>query len=74
MEGRGKLVELVDQGTTKLIKIEKPQYTYDQVIEEYKYKLMNVNHDEAMVYKVIIEFTIIYSFSSSQKINLKVVL
>ena len=32
----------------------KPQYTYEQVIEEYKYKLMNMERDETLLYKVII--------------------
>ena len=32
----------------------KPQYTYEQVIEEYKYKMMNMDRDETLIYKVII--------------------
>ena len=32
----------------------KPLYTYDQVIEEYKYKLFNLERDDTLVYKVII--------------------
>lgn len=32
----------------------KPLYTYEQVIEEYKYKIMNLDRDETIVYKVII--------------------
>jgi len=34
--------------------LDKPQYTYEQVIEEYKYKVMNTGRDETLVYKVII--------------------
>jgi len=32
----------------------KPQHTYEQVIEEYKYKMMNMDRDETLIYKVII--------------------
>ena len=32
----------------------KPLYTYDQVIEEYKYKIMNLDRDDTLLYKVII--------------------
>ena len=32
----------------------KPLYTYEQVIEEYKYKIRNIDRDETLLYKVII--------------------
>jgi len=32
----------------------KPPYTYEQVIEEYKYKMEKLGSDETLVYKVII--------------------
>ncbi len=32
----------------------KPLYTYGQVIEEYKYKLNNIDKDNTLVYKIII--------------------
>ena len=55
LENRGKLVRWLIKIHNKVNQdLGKPQYTYDQVIEEYKYKLMNVDHDETMVYKVII--------------------
>ena len=38
----------------------KPLYTYEQVIEEYKYKLFNLNRDDTMVYKVIIACLLIF--------------
>lgn len=38
----------------------KPIYTYDRVIEEYQYKMFNLDRDNTMVYKVIILFLIIY--------------
>tara|TARA_B110000914_G_C15426080_1_gene429010 strand:- start:353 stop:757 length:405 start_codon:yes stop_codon:yes gene_type:complete len=34
--------------------LDKPNYTYEQVIEEYKYKMMNMDRDETLIYKVII--------------------
>ena len=34
--------------------LDKPLYTYEQVIEEYKYKLFTMDRDDTMVYKVII--------------------
>ena len=37
-----------------------PEYTYDQVIEEYQYKMMNLGRDQTMVYKIIIVFLVIY--------------
>ena len=32
----------------------KPPYTYEQVIEDYKYKMKKLDSDETLVYKVII--------------------
>jgi len=32
----------------------KPPYTYEQVIEDYKYKMEKMGSDETLVYKVII--------------------
>ena len=32
----------------------KPPYTYEQVIEDYKYKMEKLGSDETLVYKVII--------------------
>ena len=40
----------------------KPQYTYEQVIEEYKYKLMNMDRDETLIYKVIIGALLLFIF------------
>jgi len=37
----------------------KPTYTYDQVINEYTYKLFNLERDDTMVYKIIIVCLII---------------
>ena len=37
----------------------KPLYTYDQVIEEYRYKMLNEGHDETMVYKLVILLLVI---------------
>ena len=37
-----------------------PEYSYDQVIEEYQYKMMNLGRDQTMVYKIIIVFLVIY--------------
>jgi len=37
----------------------KPLYTYDQVIEEYKYKMFRLERDETMVYKLIIVVLVI---------------
>ena len=55
LENRGKLVRWFIKIHNKVNQdLGKPQYTYEQVIEEYKYKLMNVDRDETMVYKVII--------------------
>lgn len=34
--------------------LNKPLYTYDQVIEEYKYKMFNINKDYHFIYKLII--------------------
>lgn len=38
----------------------KPQYTYEQVIEEFKYRIMNLDRDDTLVYKVIILCLILY--------------
>ncbi len=32
----------------------KPTYTYEQVIEQYKYNMFNLDRDQTLVYKVII--------------------
>ena len=32
----------------------KPTYTYDQVIEVYKYKMSRLGSDETMIYKIVI--------------------
>jgi len=37
----------------------KPLYTYDQVIEEYKYKMFRLERDDTMVYKLVIVLLII---------------
>jgi hypothetical protein len=37
-----------------------PHYTYEQVIEEYKYKIMNMDRDETLIYKVIIGALIMF--------------
>lgn len=39
--------------------LDKPIYTYDQVIEEYRYKMFHLDRDPTMVYKVIIVLLII---------------
>tara|TARA_Y100000287_G_C14185743_1_gene337428 strand:- start:182 stop:589 length:408 start_codon:yes stop_codon:yes gene_type:complete len=37
----------------------KPLYTYDQVIEEYKYKMFRLERDDTMVYKLVIVLLIL---------------
>jgi hypothetical protein len=37
----------------------KPSYTYDQVLEDYKYKMMRLSYDETMVYKLLIVLLVI---------------
>ena len=39
--------------------LDKPIYTYDQVIEEYRYKMFHLDRDPTMVYKIIIVLLII---------------
>ena len=39
--------------------LDKPIYTYDQVIEEYRYKMFHLDRDSTMVYKVIIVLLLI---------------
>jgi len=41
---------------------DKPTYTYEQVIDEYNYKMKNLNNDSTLVYKVIILALIIFIF------------
>ena len=38
----------------------KKLYTYEQVMEEFKYRVMNTDRDETMVYKVIILCLILF--------------
>ena len=73
LENRGKLVRWLIKIHNKVNEdLGKPQYTYEQVIEEYKYKLMNVDRDRTMVYKVIIGVLLLFIiFKFSQKINLR---
>ena len=61
LENRSKLVRWLIKIHNKVNDdLGKPQYTYEQVIEEYKYKLMNMDRDETMVYKVIIVALLIF--------------
>ena len=39
-----------------------PIYTYDQVMEEYKYKMIHTGSDENLVYKVIILGLLVFIF------------
>lgn len=39
--------------------LNKPLYTYDQLIDEYRYKMFRLDTDETMVYKLVILFLII---------------
>jgi len=39
-----------------------PIYTYDQVIEEYQYKMNHIDSDEHLVYKVIILGLLVFIF------------
>ena len=75
LENRGKLVRWLIKIHNKVNQdLGKPQYTYDQVIEEYKYKLMNVDRDETMVYKVIIGALLLFIVFKFSKNKSKVVL
>ena len=61
LENRGKLVRwLIKIHNIVNEDLGKPQYTYEQVIEEYKYKLMNVDRDKTMIYKVIIGVLLLF--------------
>jgi len=42
------------------LSLEKHEYTYEQVIEEYRYKMDTIDRDETLVYKVIIMGLIAY--------------
>lgn len=55
LESRDTLVRWLIQIHNEVnISLNKPEYTYEQVIEEYRYKINNINRDETMIYKVII--------------------
>ena len=55
LENRDKLVRWLIKIHNKVnVDLGKPEYTYQQVIEEYKYNIMNIDRDETLVYKVII--------------------
>ena len=40
----------------------KPIYTYDQMIEEYQYKMNNLDSDSTLVYKIIIVGLLVFIF------------
>jgi len=55
LENRGKLIHwLIDVHNEVNTETGKPLYTYDKVIDEYTYKMKNINSDDTIVYKVII--------------------
>jgi hypothetical protein len=55
LENRDKLVRWLIKIHNKVnADLGKPYYSYEQVIEDYKYKLFNMDRDETLVYKVII--------------------
>jgi FAD-linked sulfhydryl oxidase len=55
LESRDSLINWLIQIHNEVnISLHKPEYTYDQVIEEYRYKMNNLDKDETLVYKVII--------------------
>ena len=61
LESRDKLVRWLIKVHNKVnISLGKPEYTYEQVIEEYKYKLTNLDKDDTLVYKVIIGALILF--------------
>ena len=61
LENRDKLVRWLIKIHNKVnADLGKPHYSYEQVIEEYKYKLFNMDRDETLVYKVIIGALILF--------------
>ena len=61
LENRDKLVRWLIKIHNKVnADLGKPYYSYEQVIEEYKYKLFNMDRDETLVYKVIIGALILF--------------
>mgnify|MGYP006225369579 FL=1 len=61
LENRDKLVRWLIKIHNKVnADLGKPHYSYEQVIEEYKYKLFNMERDETLVYKVIIGALILF--------------
>jgi hypothetical protein len=61
LENRDKLVRWLIKIHNKVnVDLGKPHYSYEQVIEEYKYKLFNMDRDETLVYKVIIGALILF--------------
>ena len=61
LESRDKLVRWLIKIHNKVnADLGKPHYSYEQVIEEYKYKLFNMERDETLVYKVIIGALILF--------------
>lgn len=55
LESRDTLVRWLIQIHNEVnISLNKPEYTYEQVIEEYRYKMDTIDRDETMIYKVII--------------------
>jgi len=63
LEGRDKLIRwLINIHNEVNKETGKPTYTYEQVIDEYNYKVKNLDNDSTLVYKVIILALIIFIF------------
>ena len=61
LESRDKLVRWLIKIHNKVnADLGKKLYTYEQVMEEFKYRVMNTERDETMVYKVIILCLILF--------------
>jgi len=61
LESRDKLVRWLIKIHNKVnADLGKKLYTYEQVMEEFKYRVMNTDRDETMVYKVIILCLILF--------------
>ena len=61
LENRDKLIRwLISVHNEVNREIGKPPYTYDQVIDEYNYKMKNLDNDSTLVYKVIILALVVF--------------